>query len=235
MLNLGMVILKDKSAIRKAIIQFTKQIKSDPLYASIHSVAKHNWYLHAKDDHQEVRAKFFEFLRNLEGFRTYIVIGRKRLSTFQNKHNNNESEFYFDLVYHLIKDRLKYEDKYYQIFLSARKSNTQKALNSSIQKAIERDNKKRDTALKINYGFDIVRSIDTPELSIVDYMLWALNRYIIKGEARFFKALEHKFNLIIDLYDIEKFHGGLNDNNYYHKNNPFDIAKASEFKTDGYL
>lgn len=235
MLNLGLVTLKNKRELRKKIIKFTNQIKADPLYASIYSVAQPNWYLHAKNDHPEVRAKFFEFLRNLEGFKTYIVIGRKRLNTFQNKHNNNESEFYFDLVYHLMKDRLKYEDTYYQIFLSARKNNTQRALNSSIQKAIERDNKKRETALKITYGFDIVRSIDTPELSIVDYMLWALNRYIIKKEVRFFKALQHKYNLIIDLYDIERFHSGLNNNNYYHKNNPFDMTKTSEFKADGYL
>jgi len=61
-------------------------------------------------------------------------------------------------------------------------------------------------------------------------MLWALNRYIIKGEARFFKALQHKYNLIIDLYDIKKFHGGLNDNNYYHKNNHLIWLKQANLK-----
>ena len=100
MLNLGMISLSDKKGIRKAIVDFISALKADPLYSSIYSVTLPNWYLHARGDHPEVRAKFFEFLRNLDGFKSYIVIGRKRLSTFKNKHNNNEREFYFDLVYH---------------------------------------------------------------------------------------------------------------------------------------
>lgn len=41
-------------------------------------------------------------------------------------------------------------------------------------------------------------------------------------------------NLIIDLYDFEKF--GSKSSNYYHPvKNKFEIEKASEFKTDGYI
>jgi hypothetical protein len=233
MLNLGMVTLVDKKSIREAIVQFMQQLRNDPLYNTIYSLRQPDWYLHARGDHPEVRAKFFEFLRNLDGFKCYIVIGRKRLSTFQNKHNNNEREFYFDLVYHLLKDRLNEEDKLYQIFLSARQKSTQENLGAAVAKAVERDNIRRKIPRIIQYKFDIVRSEDTPELSIADYLLWALNRYIINGEERFFKALQNKYNLIIDVYDFDKYNQ--RKGNYYTRNHLFSLENASEFRSDGYV
>ena len=230
MLNLGMVALSDKKAIRKSIVDFMETIKADTLYNSIYSVSQPDWYLHACNDHPEIRSKFFEFLRNLEGFKTYIVLGRKRLSTFKNKHNNNEKEFYFDLVYHLIKDRMNKEELNYRIFLSARQKSTQKHLGEAIAKAVERDNERRKEPIVIDYSFDIIRSQDTPELSIIDYMLWGLQRYMLKGEKRFFDALKPKYNLIIDLYDIPNY-----GHNYYHKGNPFSMDIASVFRYDGYI
>lgn len=230
MLNLGMVSLSDKKEIRSAITKFGESLKSDPLYSSIHSLSQQDWYFHACNDHPEVRAKFFEFLRDLDGYESHIVLGRKRLSTFTNKHNSNEKEFYFDLIYHLLKDRLTSEEVDYHIFLSAREKNTQKYLEDAIEKAIARDNKNREKPLEINYKFDIVRSQDTPELSIIDYLLWGLQRYVLKGEIRFYKALTSKYDQIIDLYDVTN-----QDNNIYTNNNPFDLAKASEFRTDGYV
>ena len=233
MLNLGMISLTDKKQIRNSIIEFMNKIKGDPLYNTIHSVSQPNWYLHARGDHPEVRAKFFEFLRSLDGFKCYIVIGRKRLHTFQNKHNNNESEFYFDLIHHLLKDRLKDEDVLYQIFLSARKKSTQQYLGNAIAKAVERDNNRRKKPKNIQYKFDIVRSEDTPELCIVDYLLWALNRYISAGEERFFRALQAKYNLIIDVYDFEKY--GNRKGNYHNRSSPFNTETASPFRNDGYI
>jgi hypothetical protein len=235
MLNLGMISLSDKKGVRKAIVGFMANLKADPLYGSIYSVSQANWYLHACNDHPEVRAKFFEFLRNLDGFKSYIVIGRKRLSTFTNKHNSNEREFYFDLLHHLIKDRLNSEEEEYQIFLSARQKSTQQYLGEAISKAVERDNNKRKKPINVKCKFDIVRSQDTPELSIIDYLLWALHRFIINKEDRFFKALQSKYNLIIDLYDVDKYKAGKGGSNYYHRNNPFSLEKASEFRKDGYV
>jgi len=113
--------------------------------------------------------------------------------------------------------------------LAARQKNTQKDLNNAINKALERDNQKRNSPKTINYNCEIVQSKLTPELSIVDYLLWALQRYILKGEDRFYKALENKYNSIIDLYDFEK-----NGSNYYNSENKFTIQKASAYRTDGY-
>jgi hypothetical protein len=153
---------------------------------------------------------------------------------FTKKHNRNETEFYFDIVYHLLKDHLNAEDTFYQVFLSARNKNTQHKLKAAIDNAIDRDNARRKSPIKVQYNSEIVLSKETPELSIVDYMLWALQRYILKGEGRFYKALVEKYNLIIDLYDFDKYKAkGMS--NYYHAKKRFEREKASEFKTDGYV
>lgn len=88
---------------------------------------------------------------------------------------------------------------------------------------------KRELPLKIKYNCEIVLSKETPELSIVDYLLWAIQRYLLQGDKRFYNALEAKYNLVIDLYDAtgEK-------SKYYDSNNKLNIEKMEEFRLDGY-
>lgn len=234
-LFLGMIIIENKKLVRKAVLDFMNDIKTDFLYNTLPCIKnKKDWYLHASYDNLEIQIKFIDFLRKLDGFKFYCVIGRKRLDIFHNKHNKNETEFYFDLVSNLLKERLNNENDMYQILLSARNKSTQQNLQQAIEKTIIKDNSKRDLPLKINYKSDIVRSCDTPELSIVDYLLWVLQRYIYKGDKRFFTVLESKFDLIIDLYDFEV-KKQAEDLIFYNVNNPFDIEKASQFKSNGYI
>jgi hypothetical protein len=232
-LLIGMIEVEDKKTIRRAVLDFQARIKSDPLYNTLPCVTDpKGWYLHANNDSQDIRSKFIEFIRDLPGFKTFITIGRKRLHLFHSKHNVNEDEFYFDLVHHLLKGRLNDEDCFYQVFLSARGKNTQARLKYAINKALEGDNEKRKTPKEINYNCEILRSKDTPELVIIDYLMWALQRYILKNESRYYAALKDKFDLIIDLYDFESNDGKAN---YYSKENYFSLENASPFRTDGYV
>ena len=229
LLILGLVVLDDKTKVRNKIIEFQNNVVNDPLYNTLPCINKTTkWYLHARTDQLEIRSKFIELLRTMDDFESYHVIGRKKLSTFQNKHNSNENEFYFDLVFHLLQDRLSDEKFFYHIFLSDRNGNSLSHLKNAINKAIERDNKLRTKKLNIRFECTIVQSRLTPELSIVDYLLWSLQRCILTDEIRFYKALEEKYNLIIDLYDSEH-----PETNYYNKENKFAKTKASEFRTDG--
>ena len=202
LLLIGMVKLKDKSRVRNAILSFMTELREDPLYNSLPCILNpKGWYLHASYDNLEVRVKFADFLRRLEGFEFYCIIGRKRLDIFHKKHNRNETEFYFDLVYHLIQNRLDCEDEFYQVLLSTRSKNTQGKLKEAIEKALRSDNAKRESPLKIQYNCEIVQSKETPELSIADYLLWALQRHILTGDSRFYRALKGKYNHIVDLYE----------------------------------
>lgn len=235
LLLLGLVVLEDKNEIHKKIKSLREEIKNDSLYNSLKCVANpKGWYFHARNDQPEIRTKFIELIRKIDGFKSYIVIGRKRLDLFHKKHNKSENEFYFDMVYHLLKDRLNNEDVFYQIFLSKRTGNSAEKLKDAIEKAIERDNNKRKTPVVIEYDCRTIQSDSSPELSIIDYLMWALQRYILLKDSRFYNALVQKMNLIIDLYDFEKF--GSKNNNYYHpKKNKFELEKAGEFNPDGYI
>lgn len=89
----------------------------------------------------------------------------------------------------------------------------------------ERHNIRRKKPIIIDYNYEIVMSSDFPEMSIIDYMLWALQRYIIFNEERFYEVLINKYSLIIDLYDREHY-----SSNYYSKNKRFKLEKASSFE-----
>lgn len=228
-LLIGIVKLKDKRRVRQAILRFMEKLKADILYNSLPCITnKKGWYLHASADNIEVQVRFADFIRKLKGFEFYCVIGRKKLDIFHLKHKGNETEFYFDLVTQLIKNRLDCEDVFYQILLSARNKSTRHKLKEAIDNALQCDNSRRETPLKISYNCEIVLSKETPELSIADYLLWALQRYLLMQNNRFFKALEAKYDLIVDLYDNEE------EPRHYDSNNRFELEKAGDFKVDGY-
>lgn len=120
-LIIGMIETSDRKALRKAVVGFMDNIKADRLYNSIPSVnADKGWFVHARGDHPEIRAKFFELLRNLDGFKAHIVIAKKELNIFNRKHNNNPTEFYFDVLHHLLNGRLTDSKCSYNLYLSQR-------------------------------------------------------------------------------------------------------------------
>jgi hypothetical protein len=232
LLIIGMISTENRKALRRTVLSFREKILGDPLYNSIPSIKNDKeWYLHAKDDHPEIRAKFFELIREIEGFKSFIVIGRKKIDLFNRKHNNSPTEFYFDLLKHLIKDRLNKEDVQYQVYLSQRGKPNMEFFQKAIEEALNRDNSRRTIPIKVNYKCDIVLSSQYPELSVIDYLLWALQRYIMRSESRFFNSIIDKYNLIIDLYDSEHYASKKNaHSNYYSRMNPFSLEKASNFE-----
>ena len=95
LLLLGLILLEDKKEIHKKVKSLQDEIKNDSLYNTLKCVSNpKGWYFHARNDQPEIRTKFIELIRKLDGFKSYIVIGRKRLDLFHKKHNKSESEFY---------------------------------------------------------------------------------------------------------------------------------------------
>lgn len=235
-LILGMVKIDDLNLVRDAVAGFIEAIKSDPVFPTLKCANKNKeWYLHASCDDLYIQERFIPYLSQIEGFKFYAVVGRKRLDLFNKKHGKSETEFYFDIVYHLMKDRLIKDDVCYSINLAKRTKSNGDNLKKAIAGAVERDNNRRKIPVNINYSFKIVPSSDSLEMSIVDYMLWALQRYIISSQDKFYKILEHRYSLILDLYDFDNFGGKNGKTTYYNKNNRFHLDKASEFRCDGYV
>jgi hypothetical protein len=231
LLIIGMIAADNRRALRSSVLQFQESIRNDHLYNTIFSIKSNpEWFLHARADHAEVRAKFFEYLRMLQGFKTYVVIARKSLNIFHGIHHGSPREFYNDVLYHLLKDRLNQQGMRYQLYLSRRDKTTLHQFTQAVESAILRDNTRRKNPIAVDYGCDMVLAQQFPEMSIIDYLLWALQRYILKKEERFFRALSDKYNLIIDLYDRANYkRSDKSRGNYYSSANPFDLEKASPF------
>jgi hypothetical protein len=196
-LIIGMIETDNRRVLRNAVLNFMEGIIADIMYNSIPSIANaKGWYVHARGDHPEIRAKFFELLRSLEGFKAHIVIAKKDLSVFNRKHNNNPTEFYFDVLHHLLNGKINNLDCHHCLYLSQRGNNTLHRFEEAVIKALRAG---IDNIVK-SYNLELVPSKEMPELSIIDYMMWAVQRKILKGESRYFDALHNKYGGIINLY-----------------------------------
>ncbi|OJW70703.1 hypothetical protein [Spirosoma sp. 48-14] len=127
LLILGLVETSDRRALRQAILELQQRLSGDSLYRSIPSVKKADWFLHARADHTDVRAEVFKFIRAYEDIRFHAVIARKDIQRFSQKHNNRPSEFYFDVVQHLLRGRLRPE-VYQHIYLAQKQKSGQSQL-----------------------------------------------------------------------------------------------------------
>ena len=200
-LIIGMIETANRKALRKAVVEFMNSVKSDVLYNSIPSVnTKKEWYVHARVDHPEIRIKFIELLRQLPDYKAHIVIARKDLAIFNRKHNNNPSEFYFDVLHHLLVNQMTDNNTHYRLFLSQRGNNSMNRFSEAVIKALKSDAIKSGSEQEINYSLEIVPSEDMPELSVVDYLMWAVQRKLLKGETRYFDAFKEKYGTILELY-----------------------------------
>lgn len=220
-LMLGMVVVEDRKALRQAILDFQNQLLTDPLFNTIHSVSQPNWFLHASKDHVDIRLKFIEFLRAQPDVKSYVVIGRKIPEIFHNKHNGNASEFYFDLLNKLLSRFDFEEDVECTLYLSQRQSNSVEKFIAALKKALIRQNK---LFSHTQFNCSIVLSRENPEMSVVDYYLWVVKRYISMQERRYLSALEANVVEIFDVYDK----GGKGI--IYDRNNPFELSKASPYE-----
>ena len=219
-LILGMVVIENRKHLQDKIIEFQKRILADPLFNTIPSLCKPNWFLHASKDHVDVRLKFIEFLREQSDIKCYIVIGRKIPEIFHNKHNGKASEFYFDLLKKLLALYQYTDGDEYMLFLSERQSNTQERFINALEKALKEQSKH---FVETHFKCRIVPSRDYAELSIIDYFLWAIRRFISEGDRRYFAALENKFEKIYDIYENE------GKGRIYDSFDVFEISKASPF------
>ena len=226
LLMLGTLSTTNRKQLRAAVLGFQRELLADPLYNSIYSVRQPGWFLHARADHADVRARFFDFLRRLPGFAINVVIARKKPVIFARKHNNNPTEFYYDLLHQLLRGRLAQQAvPVSHIYLAQRGRDNTDRFQAAVAQALSHQVAGPDLAL-IPPVCQPVLSKECPELSVVDYCLWALQRYVLKNEIRFLAAMEAKFDLIVDLYDDQQ-KGG---RGVYSAVNPFRVEKCSPFE-----
>ena len=223
-LIIGMIETRDKEALCRQIVNFQKELISNDELKDIYSLHQPEWFLHARGDHPAVLTRFFNYLAQLS-FRTYIVIARKKLKRFIKKHNNNTGEFYFDLIKCMMRNRFRYDHKY-ELYLSkghkaSNKIRFSEAINSAIKMYKKRSNHPN---IKRRFTCEIVSPKSCPELSVIDYTLWALQRYILHGDSTYYDILKEKYTHIYDIYAT-----GEQQIKHCHKEQVFTINKAPKF------
>jgi len=220
-LLLGYIRTEEPPRIRKGLALLRKQLFEDPYIRGVPSFEKTLKAFHAKDDSPEVRREVFRLLPTLP-IRGQFVLARKRLKTFRNSFNSKESAFYDHLITHLFKRSLHLATQN-RIYFAKRGSRArQKPLTDAVRTAARNFQVQYAAAEKTDVTVECQSPVGEPCLQAADYFLWAVQRLFLRGEDRFFKAIEDQVEFVWDLYDTERYPA-----NIYTSKNPLAAHKIS--------
>ncbi len=182
------------------------KIASDPYLHSVPSIQKKKslagYFLHAKDDVPEVRKMAFELIKTID-CHLDAVIGRKDYSIYEKKHNGNQSEFYADLLSHLLIDNLNIQEKLVLNIAHRSKCTTHRNLETGLEKALTiARNRYPEVKSFCKIVFNVQQPTTEPIINIADYFLWALQRKVERNESRYMDFLGSQVSIIEDIYDV---------------------------------
>ncbi len=220
-LILGFIETTDPGAVRHALAELHREIAVDDYLKGVPSIAKTNLTFHAKDDAPEVRQAVFRCLKGLD-FKAQFVVARKIERVFRNTFHGSEHKFYDRLVTQLFENALhRYTTNW--IYISQRGSrNRQAPLNAAVEAGIANFEQRWQTTVQTNFKISIQTPLGEPCLQVIDYMNWAVYRAFVRGEMRYYRFIEDKVSLLVDLYDTANY-----PKNWYNRANPFDAQKIS--------
>ena len=207
--------------VRQQVASLCRSVETDDYLNRIPSVVKRvqsgGFYFHAKDDSPEVRERLFKWIRDTD-CSLEMVVGRKIPSLFAKKHNGKDSEFYADLLSHLLKNKLKLGQRLVITLAERGKTTRNHVLELAMLKARERFAKQQDLEeISSEVAFNIQNPRTEPLLCVPDYLAWTVQRIFERGETRHYDFVRERISLVLDLYDAEKYDGS---RNYYTPKRP---------------
>lgn len=220
--GLGMVKFDAPIAeVRPQVEALCRAVEMDDYLNRIPSVVKRvqagGFYFHAKDDSPEVRERLFKWIRDTD-CSLEMVVGRKIPVLFARKHHGRDSEFYADLLSHLLKNKLKLGQRQVINIAERGKTTRNQVLELAMTKARERFAKTQDAAdISSEVVFNVQNPRTEPLLCVPDYLAWTVQRVFERGETRHYDFMRERISLVVDLYDAEKYEGS---RNYYTPKRP---------------
>jgi hypothetical protein len=184
--SLGMVKFGGNlDTMREQIRLLQNEITQDGYLNQIPSVSKKivkgGFYFHATDDSPEVRERMFRLIRDLD-CSLEMVVARKIPALFARKHHNRESEFYADLLSHLIKTKLKLGQRLVLNVADRGASTRNLNLTRALEKARERFGKRWSAAeIRSTVVFNVQTPRTEPLLCVADYLCWSVQRVFERG------------------------------------------------------
>lgn len=220
-LILGFVETQYPQPLRRAILDLQREIIHDPYFQGVPSIRKTAIAFHAKDDVPEVRYRVFKLLSSLD-FKAQFIVARKIERVFRNSFQAREMEFYDHLVSQLFQNVLHRYRRSTIYFAKRGSRDRQVPLSRAIQSGIQRFEQESGHAVATTFDVQAQTPSGEPCLSVIDYVNWAVYRAFTRGEMRYYRTIEEKVGLLVDLYDSAKYPG-----NSYNRRNLFDIKKAT--------
>ncbi len=220
-LILGMIEVSNPDSLRKAILDLKSRICADPYFQDFPSIKRTALAFHAKDDLPEIRYQVYKLLAELD-FQTQFIVARKIERVFREKFNASENAFYDHLITQLFQNNLHQHEENLIYFAKRGSRNRQTPLMQAIEQSVRQFEQKWNTEIRARYTIQAQSPVGEPCLSIIDYMNWAIYRAFTRQEMRYFRTVENKVSLLVDLYDIKQYPG-----NWYNRKNPFDITKIT--------
>ena len=220
-LILGFIETIEPISIRQAVQALHAEIRADAYLQTIPSIDRTNKAFHAKDDSPEIRHLVFNSISKMD-FKAQFVVARKNERMFHSRFHGSELLFYDELVSRLFENVLHRYAKNHIYFAQRGSRKRQAPLQQAIRAGIARFEAKWKTNIKSEFS---VYSQTPPSemcLQVVDYMNWAVYRAFVNREMRYFHLTESKISFLVDLYDTKNY-----PHNFYSRENPFDIEKAS--------
>lgn len=206
----GVAAISEVEQVTADLERLRKELLADSYLNCVPSMqpgeGKTALFFHAKDDCPEVRERVFKLLRS-HPIKVQVGIRRKRelmeLSRFARTSGFriDVNQVYDDVVKTLFKRSLHRAERNMIYFARRGKSDRQKALEAAIARA--RWNFQRDTGIQSDCPTCIIPAYpaEIVGLQVVDYFLWALQRFCERGDERYFHYLRGSYRLIMDFDD----------------------------------
>ena len=220
-LILGFVQTENPGPIRQAVLQLQQEILNDPYFQGVPSLQKTAVAFHCKDDIPEIRYRLFKLIATLD-FRAQFIVARKIEKVFRNSFQTNENKFYDHLVSCLFQNVLHRHERNFIYFAKRGSRDRQLPLSNAIQAGIAGFEEKWKASVTATFEVQAQTPVGEPCLSVIDYMNWAVYRAFTRGEMRYYKTVEDKVSLVVDLYDADKY-----PKSWYNRKNPFDAKKIT--------
>jgi hypothetical protein len=220
-LILGLVETQDPAPLHKAILALQQEVVQDSYFQEFPSIKRTAVAFHAKDDVPEIRYRFFKLLATLD-FRAQFIVARKIERVFRSNFEARQSAFYDHLVAHLFENLLHRYERNFIYFAKRGSRDRQAPLIRAIERGIQRFEEKWGTSVTTSFMVQAQTPKGEPCLSVVDYMNWAVYRAFTRGEMRYYRVVEEKVSLLVDLYDVANY-----PKNWYSRKNPFDTKRIT--------
>lgn len=222
----GAALVPDPEGLAARLEALRGELAADPYFAAVPSMrperGKTARLFHAKDDVPEVRREVYRLLQRepvevYAAFRRKVVLAAELRAHFEaTGQKYGADRVYDDLVTAVFTNRLHLAAETHIVFARRGKADRNVALAGALalaQAKFERRYRRGPSgAVRV--------SSSTPSkaagLQVVDYYLWALQRLLERGEARYFDYLRPAFRLVIDRDDSRRRGYG----EYYTASNP---------------